>query len=97
MPTMSKDMDEQLKQAHKVVDVVDRANSKSCVTLRQYNVDRLESSYAQVQKFAREKEEEKYQQVVYVKYKLEKFIYLPDVTTSVYDKVIANKPICNVT
>ena len=64
MPTMSKDMDEQLKQAHKVVDVVDRANSKSCVTLRRYNFDRLESSYAQVRIFAREKEEEKYQQVV---------------------------------
>ena len=33
IPTMSKDMDEQLKLAHKVVDVVDRANRKVCVTL----------------------------------------------------------------
>ena len=33
IPTMSKDMDEQLKLAHKVVDVVDRANRKICVTL----------------------------------------------------------------
>ena len=31
--TMSKDMDEQLKRAHKVVDVVDRANTKICVIL----------------------------------------------------------------
>ena len=33
IPKMSKDMDEQLKLAHKVVDVVDRANRKFCVTL----------------------------------------------------------------
>ena len=33
IPTMSKDMDEQLKLAHKVVDVVDRANRRICVTL----------------------------------------------------------------
>ena len=45
MRTMSKDMDEQLKLAHKVVDVVDRANRKICVTLLQYNVDKPESSY----------------------------------------------------
>ena len=32
-PTMSKDMDEQLKLAQNVVDVVDRANRKICVTL----------------------------------------------------------------
>ena len=32
-PTMSKHMAEQLKLAHKVVDVVDRANEKKCVTL----------------------------------------------------------------
>ena len=33
IPTMSRDLDEQLKRAHKVVDVVDRANRKICVTL----------------------------------------------------------------
>ena len=32
IPTMSKDMNEQLKLAHKVVDLVDRANRKICVT-----------------------------------------------------------------
>ena len=39
IPTMSKDMDEQLKLAHKVVDVADRENRKICVTLLRYNVD----------------------------------------------------------
>ena len=69
-PIMSKTMDEQLKLAHIVVDVVDRANKKICVTLLRYNVDKLESSYAQVRLFAREKEEEKFQQFFYVKYEL---------------------------
>ena len=48
IPTMSKDMDEQLKLARKVVEVVDRPNRMICVTLLRYNVDKLESSYAQV-------------------------------------------------
>ena len=48
-------MDEQLKLAHKVVDVVDRANRKICVTLLRYNVDTPESSYAQVRLFARKR------------------------------------------
>ena len=66
IPTMSKDMDEQLKLAEEAVDVVDRTNRKICVTLLWYNVDKPESSYAQVQLFARKKENEKFQQVVYV-------------------------------
>ena len=54
-PTLSKDVDEQLKLAHNVVAVVDRAI-----------------------------------------YKREDFIYLFDIMNSVYDKVTANKPICNI-
>ena len=96
IPTMSRDIDEQLKLVHKVVDVVDRTNRKICITLLLYNVDKPESSYAQVRLFARKKEDEKFQQVVYVNYKLEEFIYLLDVMKSVYDKVITNQPICNV-
>ena len=96
IPTMSKDMDEQLKLADTVVDVMDRTNRKICVTLLRYNVGKPESSYAQVQLFARKKEDEKFQQVVYVNYKLEEFIYLLDVMNSVYDKVITNQHICNV-
>ena len=33
IPTMSKDMDEQLKLSHKVVDILNRANRKIRVTL----------------------------------------------------------------
>ena len=85
-------MDEQLKPAHKVFDVVDRANRKICVTLLRYIVDKPESSYAQVRILARKMEDEKFQQIVYVKFKLRQFIYLLDVMNSVYDKVITNNP-----
>ena len=55
IPTMSKDMDEQLKLAHNLVELVNQANRKICVTLLQYNVDNLEISYAQFRLFTRKK------------------------------------------
>ena len=94
--TLSKDMAEQLKLVHNVIDVVDCPNRRFCVTLLRYMADKLESSYALVRLFGRKKEEEKFQQIVYVNYKLDEFVYLLDVMNSVYDKVIANQPICNV-
>ena len=94
--TLSKDMEEQLKLAHKVIDVVDCPNRKICVTLLRYKANNPDTSYAQVRLFGRKTEEEKFQQIVYVNYELDEFIYLLDVMNSVYDKVIANQPICNV-
>ena len=52
IPTLSRDMDEHFKLAHKVVDVVDRTKRKICVTLLRYNVDKpgnlmLKSDYLQ--------------------------------------------------
>ena len=94
--TLSKDMDEQLKLVHKVIDVVDRPNRRICVTLLRYKADNPETFYAQVRLFGRKKEEEKIQQILYVNYKLDEFIYLLDVMNSVYDKVLANQPICNI-
>ena len=88
--TLSKDMEEQLKIVHKVIDVVDRPNRKICVKLLRHKVDNPDTSYAQVRLFGRKTEEEKFQQIVYVNYKLDDFIYLLDVMNSVYDKVIAN-------
>ena len=96
IPTLSKGMDEQFKLAHNVADVVDRANRKICETLLWDNVDKPESFYAQIRLFARKNEDEMFQQVVYVNYKLEEFIYLIDVMNSVYDKVITNQRIFNV-
>ena len=93
---MSKGVDEQFKLSHNVVDVVDRAKRKICVTQLRYNVNKSESSYAQVRTFSRKREDENFQQVVYVRYKLEEFIYLLEVMNSVYDKVITNQHNCNV-
>ena len=53
-------------------------------------------SNAQVLLFKKNKEDEKFQQIVYVDYKLEQFIYLLDVMISVKYKVLTIKPICYV-
>ena len=89
-------MEEQLKLVHKVIDVVDRPRRRICVTLLRYKVDNPDTSYAQVRLIGWKKEEEKFQQIVYVNYKLDEFVYLLDIMISVYDKVNANQPICNV-
>ena len=56
--TLCKDMEEQLKLVHKVIDVVDRPKRKIYVTLLRYKVDNPETSYAQVRLFGRKTEEE---------------------------------------
>ena len=93
---LAKDMEEQLKLTHKVVEVVDRPHRKICMTMLRYNVEKPEISYVQVRLFGRRKDEEKFNQIVYVNYKLEEFVYLLDVINCVYDKVFANEPLCNV-
>ena len=93
---LSKDMEEQLKPVHKVIDVVDCPNRRICVTLLRYRADNPVTSYVQIRLLGRKNEEEKFQQILYVNYKLDEFEYLLDVMNSVYDKVIANQPICNV-
>ena len=89
-------MEEQLKLVHKVIDGVDRPNRMICITVLRYKVNNPKSSYAQVRLLGRKTEEEKFQQVVYVSFKLGEFVNLLDVMNSVYDKVNANEPICNV-
>ena len=93
---LSKDMEEQLKLVHKVIDVVDRPKRKFSVTLLRYKADNPDTSYAQARLFGRKTEEENFQQFVYVNNRLDEFIYLLDVMNSVCDKVFANQPICNV-
>ena len=94
--TLSKDMKEQLKLVHKVIDLVDHPKRRIFVTLLRYKADNPDTSYAQVRLFESKTEQEKFQQFVYVNYKLDEFVYLLDVMNSVYDKVIANQPICSV-
>ena len=42
--TLSKDMEEQLKLVHNVIDVVDRPNRRICVTLLRYKANNPETS-----------------------------------------------------
>ena len=93
LPTVSKVMDEELKLAHKGIDVVDRANRKVCVFLLLYSVDKPESSIVHYRFFAKKMKEEKFQLIVYVNFKLEEFIYLLDVMNSVYNNCFTNQSI----
>ena len=61
-----------------------------------YNVEKPETSYVQVRLFGRRKEEEIFNQVVYLKYKLDEFFNLLDVVNYVHGKVITNETLCNV-
>ena len=62
----------------------------------QYNVEKPETSYVQVPIFGRRKEGENFNQIVYMNYKPDEFIYFVDMMNSVYDKVITNENLCNV-
>ena len=93
---LAKDMEEQIKLTHKVVEVVDRSHRKICVTMVRYNVEKPETSYVQMRLFQRRKDEKKFNQFVYVNYTLDGFNILFDVKNSVYDKVIPNELFCNV-
>ena len=79
-------MKEQLELLHKVIDVVDQTNRRICVTLFRYKADNPETSYAQVCIFGRKKEEGKFQQIVYVNYKLDELVDFLDVIYLLYDK-----------
>ena len=59
-------------------------------------MDKPENSYVQVSLFAKRKEEEKFQNIVYVKYKVEEPVYLLAVMNSVFNKDNTDKHIYNV-
>ena len=83
MKLLAKHQEEQLKITHKVVEVVDQPHKKICVTMLGYNVKKPKTSYVQVRLFGRRKDEENFNQIVYVNYKLDEFVYLLDVMNSV--------------
>ena len=76
VPTMSMYMVEQVKLADKVVGVVDPGNREISETLLRYSVDKLDLSIAQVRFFAPEDVDQTFNQIVYVKIKLNLFINL---------------------
>ena len=84
---LSRDIDEQLKHVHKVIEIAEGAKLKVCVTLLRYKEDNPETSYAQIRLVTGRTEEKNFQQLVYVKYKIDEFKYLLDVMNSVCDQV----------
>ena len=88
---LSRDIDEQLKHVHKVIEIAEGAKRKVCVTLLRYKEHKLETSYAQIRLFTRKTEEKNFQQQVYVNCKIDESIHLLDVMNSVCDQVLDNK------
>ena len=100
MPTLqvkllAKNMEEQLKLTHNVFEVGDRPHGKICMAMLRFNVEKPEISYVQVRLFGRRKDEEKFNRIVSVNYKLDEFIFLLDVMNSVFETVNADEPLCN--
>ena len=91
---MSENLDQQLKLAHKMVDFVDHPYRRDCVSLLRYNVGKPENSYTQVRLLEKMKEDKIFDQFVYVKQKLEKFMNLLNVMNSVYDKIYTDTRFC---
>ena len=75
-----------------MIDLVNRSIIKICVTPLRYIINNWESSYAHIRLSAKKKEDEKFQQTVFVEKELKEFIYLLDVMNSVHDKAITNEP-----
>ena len=82
---MSKDMVEQLKLAHKVVDVEYRADIKIYVTVLRYLVDKPATSYAPVPINCKEGGGREVSMNFFVQCKLEFLIYLLDVMNFLID------------
>ena len=93
--TWSEDIMQQFNLAHKVFDVVNQTNREICVNLLRQKVKNVESSFALFRIIVKEMEEEKFQHIVHVEYKLEEIFYLLDLMEYVYDKVNTNESICN--
>ena len=86
-----KEMETRLKMVHKVFKVVDLEQRKICVTMLRYKLKQLDTSYIQIRLFWRKQGEEKFQQIVYVNYKVDEFIELLDIMHSVRDKILNNQ------
>ena len=91
IPAISKDLDEQLRLAHRVVDVVDCPNGKICLAILRHNVGNPEGSYVQIRVSAKKKKEENFQKTVYLNFKPEETLILADVMNSVYKKSLIFK------
>ena len=93
---LSKDLDEQLKHVQKAITIVDRSKRKIIATMKKYYVEKPESAYVQIRLFTRKTETEKFQQIVFVNYKLDEFLFLLDVINNVSEQALSNQSLCNI-
>ena len=82
-------MAEQLQLVNKMIHVVDKPNREVCVFLLQYNVEAPQNFYAQVQIFAKRKEEEEFDPIVN---ETDEYIFLFIVMKLLDDKILRGCP-----
>ena len=82
---LSKDLDEKLKHHQKAITIVVRPKEKIFATMKKYCIDKPEITYVQLRLFTRNSEHDKFQQLVFVTYKYDDYLYLLDVITSLSD------------
>ena len=84
-----KDLPEQVNLVNKMVDVVDKSNRDFYVLLLQYNVEKPQSFYAQVQIFAKRKEEVEFEPIVN---KTDEYIFQFIVMKRLDDNILRSSP-----
>ena len=94
--TLSKDLDEQLKNVQKASTIVDWPRWKIIATMKKYCMDEPESTNAQLPLFTRNSEHDKFQKLVFVNYKFDEVLCLLHVITSISDQVLSNQSLCNI-
>ena len=93
---LSKDLDEQLKHVQKFITILDRPKGKVIATVKKNYRDKPGSTYVQFRFFTRISEYDKFQQLVFVNYYYDEFLYLLDVITSISNQVLWNQSLCNI-
>ena len=99
----ARDMETQLKMAHKVYIVVQEPHRKICVTMLRYNVNNPKSSYVQIRLFVPQQNDKiaftklQFIQIACVNYILDEFMELLDVMDSARDKILNNQPLVSTT
>ena len=89
-------MYEPFRLLQKVVHVVNPANRKTCVALLRNHLAKPSSSNAHFRTLTGKKEDEKFQQIVHVKFELEKLINPIVVMDFLIDKVKTGEAVCKI-
>ena len=89
-------MDEQTKLNLIDFDLLERLKREICILLLQGNVEKPCNSYAPARFIGRKKSGNKFQQFVYVSYKLKYIKHLFKEISSLCDEVFGNQPFRNV-